>query len=93
MTSVSNSNFVFKLSDEFQDYFKNLKSLIEDTYEKNNESRVTLIAHSMGCPTMLYFLNSQTQAWKDKYINMFVTISGVWGGAAKTLRVMASGKK
>lgn len=90
--SIRGAPYDFRRSpNEFQDYFKNLKLLVEETYNKNNESGVTLIAHSMGCPTMLYFLNSQTQAWKDKYIRSFITISGVWGGAAKTLRVMATG--
>ena len=51
------------------------------------------MAHSMGSPTMLYFLNHQPQAWKDKYIRALVTISGVWGGALKTLRLMSSGKR
>ncbi|CAI9715101.1 group XV phospholipase A2-like [Octopus vulgaris] len=90
--SIRGAPYDFRRSpNEFQDYFKNFKSMVEETYKMNNGSRVTIIAHSMGCPTMLYFLNSQTQAWKDKYIKSFITISGVWGGAAKTLRVMASG--
>jgi lysophospholipase-3 len=51
-----------------------------------------LIAHSMGNPVSLYWLNNLvTLEWKAKYIRSFVSLAGVWGGAAKTLRVMASG--
>ncbi|GAB1598021.1 group XV phospholipase A2-like [Argonauta hians] len=90
--SIRGAPYDFRRSpNEFQTYFTKLKSLIQETYAINNKTRVTLMGHSMGCPTLLYFLNSQTKAWKDKYIKSFITISGVWGGAAKTLRVMASG--
>ena len=40
----------------------------------------------MGNPVTLYFLtNYVTQEWKDKFIRIFVSLSGVWGGAVKTL--------
>lgn len=90
--SLRGAPYDFRRSpNEFQDYFLKLKNLILETYKANNNSRVILIGHSMGSPTMLYFLNKQSQAWKDKYIRSLVTISGVWGGALKTLRLMASG--
>lgn len=57
-----------------------------------NNTRVTLIAHSMGAPTSLYFLTKYVdQQWKDTYLKVYVTVSGVWRGAAKALKAMASG--
>lgn len=51
-----------------------------------------LIAHSMGGPMSLYFLQNQPQQWKDQYIKCLVTLSGVWGGSVKALKVYAIGK-
>ena len=46
-----------------------------------------MIAHSMS----LYFLTQQTQAWKDKYVRSLITLSGPWGGSAKSLEVFTVG--
>ena len=71
---------------------KSMKTLVEETYTVNNATRVILMGHSMGCPVLVYFLHQQTQAWKDKYIKSLITLAGPWGGAVKTLRLMASGE-
>ena len=78
-------------TDEMQDFIVALKALVEETYAQNNKTAVVLIGHSMGNPYILYLLNRQTQVWKDKYIRSFISISSPWGGAVKTLRLMASG--
>lgn len=81
-----------KAPNELGEFYKNFTKLIEDTYEMNNQTKVMLIAHSMGNPVTLYWLNNfVSQQWKDKYIRTFVSLAGVWGGAVKTLRLMASG--
>lgn len=73
------------------EYFSKLKTLIEETYIENNNLPVIMLAHSMGSLMSLYFLNSQTQSWKDKYIRSLVTLSGVWGGSVKAIKVYAIG--
>ena len=50
-----------------------------------------LVTHSMGSIMTLYFLNQQTQAWKDKYVRSFISIAGVWGGTARAVKVFALG--
>lgn len=50
-----------------------------------------LVCHSMGCPVTLYFLNRQSQAWKDTYIRTLVTLAAPWGGAVKALKAFTSG--
>lgn len=76
---------------ELGDFFKNLSSLIETTYEQNGKERVVLIAHSMGGPLSVIFLNSKPQSWKDKYIKSLISLSGAYGGSVKALKVYATG--
>lgn len=84
---------LFYVVDENQEYFEKLKTLVEDTYTENGNKSVMLIAHSMGGPMSLYFLNEQTQDWKDKYIKSLVTLSGAWGGSVKAVKVYAIGER
>lgn len=75
-----------------QGFYDRLKDLIESTYTKNGKSPVVLLAHSMGAPTTLYFLTKFVdQPWKDKYLRLYITISGVWHGTAKSAKAFASG--
>uniref|UniRef100_A0A674ICC4 Lecithin-cholesterol acyltransferase n=1 Tax=Terrapene triunguis TaxID=2587831 RepID=A0A674ICC4_9SAUR len=72
------------------EYFQNLKALIEemhDTYQK----RVFLLGHSLGNLNILYFLLQQPQAWKDRFIAGFISLGAPWGGAVKSMLVLASG--
>lgn len=82
---------MFPILDELSEYFEAVESLIEETYEINDQQKVVLLCHSMGCPTMLYFLNRKPQNWKDRYIRSFVTLAAPWGGAVKSLKAFASG--
>merc|ERR1711951_15987 len=78
-------------ANEHNTYFENVKKLIETTYTDNANTQVILLTHSMGSPMMLYFLNHQTQAWKDKYIRALTTLAGPWGGTVRALKVFAVG--
>ena len=81
-----------KAPDELNEFYVNLTHLCEQTYELNNKTKLILIAHSMGNPVVLYWLNNYVdKLWKSKYIKYFVSISSPWGGSIKVLRMMASG--
>jgi len=80
-----------KAANEHADYFVSVKNLIETTYAKNGNIKVLLVSHSMGSIMMSYFLNHQTQAWKDKYIRSLISVAGVWGGTARAVKVFAVG--
>ena len=38
-----------------------MTALVEDTYQLNNQTKVTLLSHSMGCLYTLWFLNQKPQ--------------------------------
>ena len=77
---------------EAMDYYSGLKNLVEEMYAANNMTRVTLVAHSMGGPVSLYFLNNiVNQTWKDTYIHAYVPVAAAWDGAVAALEVILSG--
>ena len=84
-------NTIYKFVDELQEYFVNMKSLVEDTFTKTNGQKIVFITHSMGSPMTLYFLNRQTQEWKNKYIKTWISLAGCWSGTIKALKVFAQG--
>lgn len=80
-----------KAPNELEQFFVDLKLLIEDHYVRNNFRRVTLICHSMGCLNSLYLLNRQTQNWKDVYIQRLITLGAPWDGSFKAISAMLHG--
>ncbi|XP_075212925.1 lysosomal phospholipase A and acyltransferase-like [Lycorma delicatula] len=80
-----------KAPNENAEYFVNLKYLVEETYLINGKKPVVLLAHSMGAPMCLHFLQMMKQSWKDTYISAFITLAGAWGGSAKAVKVYAVG--
>ena len=84
--------YVSLFSDEDGEYFIKLKTLVEETYNINDNQPVILLAHSMGGPMCLHFLHMQSNSWKKKYIKSLVTLSGAWGGSVKALKVFLIGK-
>jgi lysophospholipase III len=57
----------------------------------NKDEPITFIAHSMGALMVMVFLQGQTDSWKTKYIARMISISGPWGGSAKSLKTFAVG--
>lgn len=72
--------------------YDNFKNLIEDTYYKNNKSRVHLLGHSLGCPFISYFLAKHVdQSWKDQFVASLVALGGSYGGTVVALASYALG--
>ena len=73
-------------------YYSELTKLIEQMYKDGGNKKVTIVAHSMGGPVTLYFLNNVVnQGWKDKYIHAFVPLAGAWSGGNKAVQALISG--
>lgn len=83
--------YFFQILDENQQWFDDLKKLVEDTYELGGQERITLLVHSMGGPMSLVFLQKQSTTWKDKYISRVISLAGAWAGSAKAVKVFAIG--
>ena len=73
-------------------YYNGLRNIVEEMYAANNMTRVTLVAHSMGGPVSLYFLNNIVdQTWKDTYIHAYVPVAAAWDGGVAALENVISG--
>ena len=79
-------------TDEQEEYFESVKTLIESMHTKSGGKKVMIVAHSMGGNYAYLLLQRQDQAWKDKHIQSLVTIGTPWGGAAGTLQTLAAGE-
>jgi lysophospholipase III len=85
-------NYCSKFADEHQEFFANMKSLVEETVTRNGQKAV-IVTHSMGGLMSLVFLQQQSQTWKDKYVRALITLAAPWGGTVKTIKVFAVGKQ
>ena len=79
------------IADELKEFLTKYKALVEETYYMNDNTKVVLLGHSMGNPITLYLLNHVSEEWKNKFIKSFISLAGVWGGAAKSIRLMITG--
>lgn len=77
-------------------YFQSLKELVEDTFTKNNNRRVRLLCHSMGCPVGRAFLVSGIDptvdaAWRAKYMAGLIAIGPPWAGSPQAIQSVIDG--
>lgn len=87
-------NYLYHLHsslDENQQFFIDLKQMVEDAYEANNRTAVTFITHSMGSSMTLVFLQEQTVEWKAQYVRRHISLAGAWAGSIKAVKVFAMG--
>ncbi|PIK61798.1 putative group XV phospholipase A2-like [Apostichopus japonicus] len=90
--SIRGAPFDFRMAPNTENaYFSQLKTLIEETYTLNNQRKVVIITHSLGGLFGLYFLNHMEQSWKEKYVQAYAPIASPFAGAAKVMRLFASG--
>ncbi|NP_001106083.1 phosphatidylcholine-sterol acyltransferase precursor [Papio anubis] len=73
-----------------EEYYHKLAGLVEEMHAAYGKP-VFLIGHSLGCLHLLYFLLRQPQAWKDRFIDGFISLGAPWGGSIKPMLVLASG--
>lgn len=69
-----------------------MEDLIQEMYHSNGDKKVILVCHSMGCLYSYYLLKRQPQAWKDQYIQSWMTIAAPFGGAVKSLDAVVEGE-
>jgi len=83
--------FDWRKAENPDNFFDKLQKLVEDTYVVNQNTKVTLLAHSMGGIHVTQFLNQMTQPWKDKYVANLISVATPWSGSPKALRAIISG--
>jgi len=92
--SIRGSPFDFRYAPSSADsgqWLNKFTALVEDTYELNQQQKVSILSHSMGCLYSLWFLNNKSQEWKDKYILRWIPTSGVFAGAGNGVKQLLSG--
>lgn len=94
--SIRGAPYDFRLSPQELErigWFNQLKELIEDTFEINNQKKVHLYTHSLGGPITSLFLGKFcTQEWKDKYIASFFALAPSFDGSIHALGALKTGK-
>jgi lysophospholipase-3 len=72
-------------------YYTKVQALVERTFARNGNRSVHFVTHSLGGPTVLGFLNTMPQVWKDTYIASFAPISGPFGGSVAQANAFVAG--
>jgi len=68
--------------------YANLKSLIEEMYAENNNKKIHVLGHSMGCIHATEFFATVPKAWKDTHIASFISVAGPFSGSPQATRAL-----
>jgi len=72
--------------------YPELQALIEKSVHELGRKAV-IVSHSLGCPTMLYFLNKfVSPEWCKKYVSTWVAMGAPWGGSAPIVAMYLTGQ-
>jgi lysophospholipase-3 len=80
-----------RLSPDIGNFLFRTIALIEETYYKNGNTPVHLVAHSAGGLYAQYLLTHTSQAWKNQYIHGFTALAGTWPGQGSTYSLLFTG--
>ena len=90
--TLSGAPYDFRYTpDSVPSYGVALRLVIEELVSRANGSKATIISHSMGGLQALWFLRQQSAAWKERHVEQWIPISAPLAGAAKELRLFATG--
>nr|CAB3264917.1 group XV phospholipase A2-like [Phallusia mammillata] len=90
--SVRGAPYDFRLAmSSNSEYFTRLRNLVEETYSTNGNKKVAIISHSLGGLYATWFLNHQSQAWKDQFVDTYISIATPWAGSSDVLLALISG--
>jgi len=65
---------------------------VEELYGNSNQTKVTLISHSMGCAWILHVLQKKvSNEWKAKYLKQWIALAPAWGGTVEAVLQLVSG--
>lgn len=73
--------------DGLDDFYPQLKDLVEEAYSKNDNQKVTILGFSLGGFVLQQFLLKYSEDWKSKYISKLVLLAPAFAGAGQTLDV------
>jgi lysophospholipase-3 len=72
-------------------FFANLSQLVVDTYQKNGQTKVAIVAHSLGTMLTRHWLLHESPDFIAQYVDTFVAISPPFAGAVATIMGIISG--
>ena len=67
-----------------EEYFRQLKGLVEHAYAINNNQKVAMLSHGLGATlTHLFLTEKMTKQWRRKYIDSSTYVAPSWSGSGQ----------